>query len=186
MTDEDKLKEVVGIYEELKGVLSAIENSTSWFDDNGFTTHANQIIKRIPTVCPEISDISSYIIQTDHIGNRGYIVQPIPAKAKLSSIIGRIKGTYKLEEPIRNNGNTFIQNQSQNQSQYLSLALEMQEKIISEIPKHKEGTKERTFLEKLKSALPSVKSITDILSAALKIGANIGLDPATIHKLLGL
>jgi hypothetical protein len=62
----------------------------------------------------------------------------------------------------------------------------MQEKIISEIPKHKEGTKERTFLEKLKSALPSVKSITDILSAALKIGANIGLDPATIHKLLGL
>jgi phage terminase small subunit len=64
--------------------------------------------------------------------------------------------------------------------------LELQEKIISEIYKHKEGSKERGFLEKLKAALPAVKTITDILASALKIGAEMGLDPATIHKLLGL
>ena len=187
MIDEEKdRKEIMGVYEELKGIRVAIEDRTSWFDDNGFAAQANLIIDRVSLVCPEIGDIDSYRIQTEYANGRGEIVKPIPAKAKLNSIIGRLKGAYELEVPAKNDGNTFIQSQSQNQSQSLSVILELQEKIISEIPKHAEGTKERNFLEKLKSTLPTIKGITDILSLTLKIGVDLGLDATTIHKLLGL
>jgi hypothetical protein len=180
-------KEIFGTYKELKGVLASIETENSWFQDEGFVAHANVVIERAGSVCPKIQDIHVYKLQTDVLRDGRIIVHTTQAKQKLSSLIGRVEGLYSLEELKPNNGgNTFIQNQSQNQSQYLGVALEMQEKILAEIPNHAAGTKERTFLEKLKESLPLIKSATDILSSALKIGGSLGLDPATIHKLLGL
>jgi len=76
------------------------------------------------------------------------------------------------------------QTQNQNQTQSISILLEIQEKIISEIPKHEEGSKERTFLEKVKSILPSIKTVTDIISSILKIGSELGLSASDMHKLL--
>lgn len=182
--EEDRVK---GIYEELKGVLAAIPENGSWFDDNGFTSHANLIIEKIPSACKELQNVNAYKIQSKYFeGRRGNIVDIVPTKAKLNSIIGRLKGLYGLDTPLSSNGNTFIQNQSQSQSQTMIVTLELQEKIISEISKHAEGTKERSFLEKLKSLLPTVKGVMDILSLALKIGAEFGLDATSIHKLLGL
>lgn len=179
-------KDIIGVYEELKGVLSSIKDNSSWFDDEGFTNHTNIIITRAVSLCPEFQD-TDYKLKLDHIQNRGPIVNTIQAKSKLNALIGRLKGQYDLEMPtLSNNGHTFIQNQSQTQSQNLTIILELQEKIILEIPKHTEGTKERSFLEKLKSTLPTIKNITDILSLVLKIGAEFELDIETIRKLLGL
>jgi hypothetical protein len=177
-------KEIAGIYEELKGVLASIQDASSWFDDEGFTAQVNGIIARVPGVCPEIQDIDSYVLRAGHIPNLGAIVNTPQAKSKLSALVGRIKGTYSLDVSNSNSGHTFVQNQTQSQS--LSVVLDLQERILTELPKHAEGTKERGFLEKLKSALPTVKNMTDILSSALKIGTELGLDPATIHKLLNL
>lgn len=64
--------------------------------------------------------------------------------------------------------------------------LELQQKVLLEIPKHKEGTKERSFLEKFKTTLPTVKNTIDVLGSALRVGEEIGLNPETIRKLLGL
>lgn len=179
-------KKIRSVYEELKGILDSIANENSWFDDEGFSQRANDAINRAKIICPDIENITSYMIKSEHSNNRGGIIYVIPAKANLSSLMGRIKGEYELEELLIPTGHTFIQNQQQNQSQTLSVALELQEKIISAIPKHAENTKERGFLEKFKSVLPTIKNMTDILSLALKIGADLGLDPATIQKLLGL
>lgn len=187
MDEKETRKGITGVYEELKGLLESLKDSTAWFYDHGFSHRTNVIIDRIPSVCPEIQDVSSYKISLDLSNpHGGGVVHTTQAKAQLSSIIGRLKGTYGLDSAEKNPGNTFIQNQLQSQFQSLSVALEFQEKIISEISKHAAGTKERGFLEKLKSALPTIKSITDILSLALKLGADFGLDPATINKLLGL
>ncbi|OGF65120.1 hypothetical protein A2Z53_03465 [Candidatus Giovannonibacteria bacterium RIFCSPHIGHO2_02_42_15] len=62
----------------------------------------------------------------------------------------------------------------------------MQEKILSEILKHPEGSKERKFLDKIKSALPSLKTATDIISSILKIGSEFGLNASDISKLFNL
>lgn len=180
------IKQVAGIYEELKGVVLSIKDNGSWFDDDGYTQHVNGIIARVSIICPEIEDIKSYEIKAEYLPNRGQIVNVIPTKTKLNALIGRLKGTYDLDVPLNTNGHTFIQNQSQEQSQQINLVLEWQEKIIKEISKYESGSKERAFLEKLKSSLPDIKIITDILSNTLKIGSEVGLDPDTIRKLLGL
>lgn len=178
-------KEILGVYEELKGVLASMPEDRTWFDDKGFTEHANRIITRAASICPEISDIESYKVVSDHQPSRGPIVYTIQTKSRLNALIGRLKGTYDLDtSPTGSNGNTFIQNQSQTQSQYINLVLDLQEKIIAEIPKHAEGTKERSFLEKLKVALSTTQNVMDILASVLRIGGEFGLDPSTIHKLL--
>ena len=184
-TGSPNKKEILALYEELRGILAALESATSWFDDEGFTDHANSVISRVALLCPEI-ETEPYILKKDYNQHRGYLVHTTQAKSKVSSLAGRLKGSYELESVPAQNGPTFIQNQSQTQSQTLSVALEMQEKILDEILKHAEGTKERSFLEKMKAALPTIKGVTDILSSALKIGGQVGLDPTTIHKLLGL
>lgn len=183
MIDAETKNKILGIYEELKGIVSSMPEEL-WFDDEGFADHANGVIQRAGSTCPEIIDIRAYILEKEYSQNRGNIVYTVPAKSKLNALIGRLRGTYDLDLPPTSNGHTFIQNQSQTQS--LSIALDFQERILKEISKHEVGTKERTFLEKIKAVLPTIKSITDIMSSALKIGAELGLDPATIHSLLSL
>lgn len=185
-TSNKKLNEVKGAYEELKGVLESIQDQSTWFDDDGFTDHTNSVINRISVICPEIDSIDSYKVSTSYSEQRGMLVQAIPTKSRLKALLGRIKGTYELDEPSRETGNVFVQNQSQSQSQTLSIILDLQEKIIAEIPKHGEGTKERTFLEKVKENLPTIKDAGDILSTVLKIGSEVGLSADAIRKILGL
>lgn len=179
-------KEVLGAYKELKGILISIEKENSWFNDEGFTGHANQVIERVGLVCSEIKNIDQYKLQREHLNDGRVIVHTTQARQKLHSLIGRIEGEYGLDDMKSSTGPTFIQSQSQNQSQHVALVLDLQEKILNELPKHKEGSKERNFLEKIKSALPSIKNAMDVLSLALKIGSELGLDPSDIHNLLGL
>ena len=105
-------KQIAAIYEELKGVLASLEGATSWFDDEGFTDHANSIILRVPLVCPDIQ-IEFYVLKKDYDQQRGYLVHTTQAKSKVSSLAGRLKGAYGLEPVTPPNGHTFIQNQSQ-------------------------------------------------------------------------
>lgn len=178
-------KEIASVYEELKGVLDIIRDRNGWFDDEGYSNHVNEILDRLKVYCPEINNVDSYKITSRPVPSRGNIIDVTLSKTKLNSIIGRIKGLNNFgDTPSPLNGHTFIQSQTQSQS--LSVVLELQERIISEIQKHDEGSNERSFLEKVKSKLSEVKSVTDILSIALKIGSDFGLDPDTIRKLLGL
>lgn len=178
-------KEIVSSYRELKGVLEAIPEE-SWFYDNGFVEHGNKVINRVAQVCPEIEDINIYLLSGSTVINGSLTVNSTSARQKVLSLLGRMEGLYALNERVPESGNTFIQNQSQSQSQHISLVLELQAKILQELPQHEEGTKERTFLEKMRDSLPTLTGTLDALSTALKIGAELGLDPSTIRKLLGI
>lgn len=185
--DEKERRQVAGIYEELKGVLSSFGDK-AYLDDDGISDHINFVVRRVSAQCPDIPEVEIYLARTDHVPDRGRVVDLIATRPRLASLIGRIKGVYGFDGPFQSAGNTIIQtqNQEQSQQQIFVTILGLQERLISEIPRHAEGTKERGFLEKLKGALPAVKNVTDILASVLKIGGELGLDPATIHKLLGL
>ncbi|MES2623113.1 MAG: hypothetical protein V4576_01745 [Patescibacteria group bacterium] len=182
-------KEIKSIYLELKGVLHSLKDITSgssWFDDNGFAIQVNDIVKRIP-LCTEINDVQPYLINVEYLeGRKTNIVNIIPTRTKISTIIGRLDGLYGLEDEVKQNGLTFIQNQHQSQNQTISIVLNLQEKILSEMPKYLEGTKERSFLEKLKDKLPSVTDSLSIFSSILTIANETGLSIDAIQKLLGL
>lgn len=180
------------LYSELKGYLSAVPDKDTIYDST-----ATSICNQLNGTIDQLNSITNKEYNKFKINprneqwNQSYrtILSIIDYKNKLSGLINNIQGEFFSEEQVSLGGqpSTIINtHQTQSQSQSLSIALELQEKIISEIPKHKEGSKERNFLEKMKFALPTIKSVTDVLSNALTIGANVGLDPATIHTLLHL
>lgn len=184
--------EIKAIYQELKGVLDSIKDITSdsgWFDDEGFTEHVNAIIERVPTACTGIEDIANYLIKAQHRegGRRGAIVYVIPTRTQITTIIGRMRGLYNLEDGTKeSNLVTVMQSQTQAQNQTMSVVLSLQEQILKNIDNYESGTKERTFLEKLKKQLPTFADVMSIMSAVLTIGQESGLDIETVKDLLGL
>lgn len=179
------------IYSELQGYLTQAPP----IGEHGNTTTSDDTLwKQFNITIDELNIITGKaftkfkVIKIER-GQNGQYIKVSNYRQKLGGLISHLYGEYFSDEqsPFSGMPSTIInQNQSQNQSQSLSIILELQEKIINEIPKHKEGTKERNFLEKFKPGLSTIKSVTDILSLALKIGADFGLDPATIRRLLGL
>jgi len=181
---KENTKEVKGAYEELKGVLSSIENKDSWFDDNGFADHANRVITRVGSLCSEITDIESYKIRPEYIQQRGNIIEPIPTKAKLKSLIGRIKGIYELEESSANTGHTFIQTQQQQMN--IELLLDVRGQIDKHLQDYSKDQPERKFLEEVKSKLSTVKSAIDVLRLIISTAKEYGVSLATLLKIFGM
>ena len=181
--DKEKIRP---IYSELQGYLSQMPN-------HGFSS-SEELWKRPNEAVDELINISGkqeytrFKIATLN-GDIGPFIRVESARTNLGGLISRLHAEYFFDEqpPFSGMPQTVInQNQSQNQNQSISIVLEIQEKIISEIPKHKEGSKERSFLEKVKSALPSIKTITDIISTILKIGSELNLSAQEIHNILPL
>lgn len=181
---KENTKEIKGVYEELKGVISSIENKDSWFDDNGFSAHANQIISRVTSLCPEITNVDSYKIQPGHIPNRGNIIEPIPTKAKLKSLIGRLNGLYELEVSAVNTGHTFIQTQQQQMN--IELLLDIRGQIEKHLQDYSKDQPERKFLEEIKSKLSTVKSAIDVLRLILATAKEYGVSLVVLLKIFGM
>lgn len=175
-------KEIAGVYEELRGVLAAIKNDTSWFDDDGFSRHANLIIARVASLCPEINDIVSYNIQTEYSAQRGPIVKSIPAKAKLNSLIGRLKGQYDLEAAVTNTGHTFIQNQQMN----IELMLDVRGQIEKHLQDYNDEQPEKKFLEQVKAKVSTAKSAMDVLRLIISTAKELGVSLAFLMKIFGI
>lgn len=178
------------IYSELQGCLSRAPSPerNTIMDQPEFWNHHNSIIDELNQVTGENYD--KYKIQVENINWNGSYRQKIDIqtyRTKLAGLISRLHGAYFSDEqpPFSEMPNTVInQTQNQSQSQSVSVLLEIQEKIISEIGNHSEGSKERNFLQKIKDLLPSIKTTTEIFSTILKIGADFGLSSEEIHKLL--
>ena len=78
------------------------------------------------------------------------------------------------------------QQQDQSQNVYIQFVLDLQSCIDKNIDQYDEGTKEKSFLENLKSKLSTVNNITQLFSLILEIAKNFGLNPEEISKLLNL
>ena len=173
------------IYNELQGYLSQAPSPSDQYTttyDRVLWTQFNDTVTELRSITGKNYD--RYLIRPEPGGDRAYIHYST-YRSSLGGLIARLNGEYFSDEepPFKGMPNTVI-NQTQTQSQSISTILEIQEKILSEIPKYAEGTKERTFLEKVKSSLPSLKTGMDIIYSLLKIGADAGLTPEVIHKLI--
>ena len=176
------------IYFELQGYLSQAPEKGGLIFDNQLWIQYNQTIDELEKITSKKYD--RYII---HPETKDFLKEPKQViaiqvyRTILGGLISRLHGEYFSDEqpPFSGMPTTIINaTQSQNQSQSVGMLLEIQERVISEIPNHKPETGERKFLEKVKSMLPSIKTGTDILSSILKIGSEFGLSPSDITKLL--
>lgn len=177
------------IYSELQGYLSQAPSGDKGliFEESIWNQH-NQTIDELNAVSGKNYD--RYKVEVKNINwNRTpkCVIDSQSYRIKLGGLISRLHGEYFSDEqpPFSGMPTTVINTtQSQNQSQSISMLLEIQERVISEIPNYKPETGERKFLEKVKSILPSIKTGTDILSSILKIGSEFGLHTSDIVKLL--
>lgn len=177
----ERKREIAGVYEELRGVLVAIKDNTSWFDDDGFSQHANRVIARVASLCPEIQEIDSYKIKVEYDAQRGAIVKSIPARAGLNSLIGRLKGQYDLEVATTNTGHTFIQNQQMN----VELMLDVRGQIEKHLQDYTDEQPEKKFLEKVKANVSTAKSAMDVLRLIISTAKELGVSLAFLIKIFG-
>lgn len=180
MTEVEKNREISSVYEELKGVLDSISEEKSWFDDEGFSSHANNVIKRVGELCPEITDINNYLVTPRYSqGRGGQLVQVIPTIAKIKSLIGRLNGYYSLDKKSQNMGHTFIQNQQTN----IDLIVDLRLKIENHIKDYSPEEPERKFLEELKESVSTAKTAMDLLRLVIETAKRYRITLATLLKI---
>lgn len=114
------------------------------------------------------------------------VIDPQSYRIKLSGLISRLHGKYFSDEhpPFSSMPSMVItQHQVQNQAAYIQILLDIQSKIDDKLREYKEDSKEKTFLEKVKSSLSGVGNIIELLCLILKIGNEIGLTIGQILKI---
>jgi len=173
------------IYSELQGYLSqAPKPEDVYIDDLSLWNQYNETIDELN----EISGKDYNRFQTkeeDITKGDGYRSLKVSIyRNKLGGLIARLYGEYFSNEPAPFSGmpNTVI-NQTQQQSQNFQVLFEMRSKIDEKIPEFKEGTKEKSFLDKIKSSLSSIKNTTELFTLILKTGKDSGL---TVEQILNI
>lgn len=174
---------IKSLYGDLKGLLNEIPefHKAYWVQSNIVLTF-NQVLDDLSKISN--TDYSIYQVPMSEMDTERRAFEITRVRTQISRVVSRLEEEHNFKSNGSESSPNMVINQNQSQSQSISLILDIQEKILSEIPKHKEGSKERTFLEKVKLALPNIKTATDIFAVILKIGADVGLQVSDIHKLL--
>lgn len=181
------------IYRELKERLAEAPTLTSNSDttrDASLWNHLNNLVDELNAVTQtnwnrfKVTNIKSG--QTTRTGPFWQYILVSDYRTKLSSLIGRLNGTYLFDQPAPSDTNpstVITQNQIQTQTVSVQILLDIQSKIDAELPKHAEGTLERGFLEKLKASLATIKNVGEMVVTILKIAKDFGLSTEQLFKL---
>ncbi len=179
------------IYSELQGYLSQAPEATSSreriYNDTSLVNQLNSSIQKLEQLTKK--DYSRYKerVQTTE-WNRGtrQFFDLLSYRSKLGGLISRLYGEYFSDElaPFSGMPSTIInQYQSQNQTTHVQILLDFQSKIDEKIKNYTDGSKEKTFLEKIKRALSKVGNVTDLLTLILKTGKDISLTLDDVFKM---
>lgn len=165
MTDKDAIRP---IYSELQGCLAQapeaelhrdISNAEFWEDHNLTIQELNEVTGK---------DYSKYIFTP----MKGYSYQHITVeiyRKKLGGLIARLHAEYFSDEqvPFADMPSTII-HQNQIQSVQIELIQEVTNLIDDKLQAAQAGSKEKTFLEKVRGSLSKVKNISQLIPLIIK------------------
>lgn len=110
-------------------------------------------------------------------------------RTQLGSLIMRLYGIYFIDEtaPFSGTPSTIV-NQTQNQSQnaQIIMIMDIQTALDKQLNKPDLTQEEKTFLGKVKEALPTIKTSVDLVNLVLSTANSLGFDPSKALKALGL
>ncbi len=178
--EEDKKRELKAIYSELRGYLAQapdikyeypIHEESVWEQYNAAVNLLNEISGK---------DYSHFSIKPEQSpSSTRPSIGIIAYRNKLGGLISKLHGEYFADEPNPLDGvpsTIMTQSQEQNQSVHIQMLLDIRSKIDEKIPNYPEGSKERNYLQKLKSLLSSMKSGSQILQTILKMAKDFKLN----------
>ena len=176
-------KNIKPIYAELQGCLSQAppgkdKDGVSREVSDDILNHFNHVIDELNNVTNE--DYNRFKLRT------GGWTDSLTYRTKLSGLISRLHGQYFSNEvaPFSGMPSTVItQTQQQSQSFQVELLLQMQSKIDEQLYKLKPGDNKRSFLEKVKGALKSVRNTSELIALILATGQEFGLTLKELKEL---
>lgn len=174
------------IYSELQGYLSqAPARDKGLIFESSIWEQHNQAIDELNTVTGKDYDRFKLELRSiDWNGTMRRVIDSQSYRMKLSGLISRLHAEYFFDEPppFSDIPSTVItQNQIQNQTTYIQILLDIQSKIDEKLQEYKEGSKEKTFLEKIKNSLSKVSNIVELIGLILRTGKEFDL---TIEQIL--
>jgi hypothetical protein len=178
-----KKEDIRPIYAELQGCLSQAPPGK---DKNGYSrevtddilNHFNNLIDELNNVAKE--DNNRFKLRT------GGWTDSLTYRTKLGGLISRLHGQYFSDEvaPFSGMPSTVItQSQQQSQSIQVQMLLDFQSKIDAQLQKLEPGDKKRSFLEKIKESLASVKDYAGLIALYITTAQEFGI---SIKELLEL
>ncbi|OQA83142.1 MAG: hypothetical protein BWY29_00514 [Microgenomates group bacterium ADurb.Bin238] len=128
-----------------------------------------------------VAQLKSMRQDVDDIG-----MPKVSTKSEVQAVIHNTNENHSTPtfSPVINNSPVFSQTQSQSQEVKVwvqELERTIEQKLRTSLEPH-----EKTFLEKIKGGLSSVKSLAEAMSLAVKTGTELGLSAAAVASLLGI
>ena len=178
------------LYGELMGYLSQAPSlqQSSYLRDPSLAPQLHSCIDQLNQITGK--DYNRFRV-TVHPSDMGGYVQNTEYRSKLNGLIMNLHAQYFDDESSPFSGTpTTIVNQSQNQSMQAQIVMitEFQSFIDKQLYGNTANLdgKQKTFLEKLKRTLPTLKSAADLVATVVTIGKSLGLDISQITKALGI
>jgi len=180
--------EVKYLYAKFMGYLSQTPTAPQdkpylVLDDDSIWNQYNHSVKKLSEITGK--DYGEFVIES--LGSQtGKFIRINTYRHKLGGLISRLHAEFfpELPEPFSGQPSVVItQNKQQSQSVFIQMLLDVQSKIDEKLPTFKEGSKEKGFLEKLKSTLSNVTNIFGLITQVLSLAKEYGI---SIDRLLEL
>ncbi len=177
-------KEVRPLYLELQGYLSQspeIKHPSDGMSDKSIWEQYNSTVVLISKATGE-----EYTRFSIHPAGSSEFVRIAPYRQRLGGIINYLHGKYFSGEPAPFGGgpSTIItQSQQQNQSVLIQMALDIERKVNEKIGNYEDGSKEKNFMQRLKSSLSSITNVADLITKLSKIANDAGLNLEDISNI---
>ncbi len=187
MSDEIKQK-VQPIYKQLQGYLGQAPTAEKgYYEYNSFYwTTLNNCIEQLNKITgDDYSQFQVTVIPMQEGDDEK--IERNEYRMQINGLIMYLKGTYFPEESDPFGGNPLV---SVNQSQNVQVTMLLEFTTLIDKVLYGENGKnlkpeEKTFLEKVKNELPSVKTAAELLATVIKMAKDSGLDIHAVAKLFG-
>jgi hypothetical protein len=172
MVDKETIRP---IYSELQGCLAQApsDENRSYIDNAEFWEHYNTIIKELNELTGK--DYNKYTLSSMRGSDSSFLFVSLYL-LKIGGLIARLHAEYFKDEPVpfANMPSTII-NQNQSQSVQIEFLLEVNNLINDKLKTAKEGSKEKSFLEKIKGSLSKVKSVSQLIPLIISTAKEMGI-----------
>ncbi|MHC4539417.1 MAG: hypothetical protein ACYS74_06510 [Planctomycetota bacterium] len=173
-----KQEDIRPIYHELRGYLDKAPSidKIRLISDADLWERVNQAIDELNRVSGQDYGHFRMIPRRSGQGKPWYIERDT-YRTKLAGLVARLHGKYFPDEspPFGGMTSTVISPTQQQSQTQMQMVLDFQTKIDEQLRNLEPGDKKRAFLEKVKSALVSVKDYAGLLALCVTAAREFGL-----------
>lgn len=179
------IDEIKSLYAEFMGYLSQAPtvNDRPGIYEPQIWQQYNKSIEKLSEISGRDYHDFFIKVKTSQLGES---IDTMVYRSKLGGLISKLHAEYfpTLPEPFSGKPSIVItQNQHQNQQLTMQLVFDIHEKINEKMPSLQEGSKEKTFLQKIKGTLTTTSGIVDLLGKIFSLAKECGVTTEELLKL---